>query len=93
MYLFNQVKRLMPLHARKLYFTGMVQPIIDYGCVIWGSCGQSLFMNVHKIMKQYARILLKVKDKRQVSTVTLFYNLGWLPIACSHTVFYYDSNV
>ena len=32
--LFNQVKRLMPLHARKLYFTGMVEPTIDYGCMI-----------------------------------------------------------
>ena len=48
-------------------------------------------MNVHKIMKQYACIILNVKDKRQVSTVTLFCNLGWLPIACSHTVFCCDS--
>ena len=69
MYLFNQVKRLM------LYFTEVVQPIIDYGCVIWGSCGQSLLMNAHKMMKQYARIILNVKDKRRVLTVTLFCNL------------------
>ena len=74
MYLFNQVKRLM------LYFTEVLQPIIDYGCVIWGSCGQSLLMNAHKMMKQYARIILNVKDKRQVSIVTLFCNLGWLQI-------------
>ena len=58
----------------------MVQPIIDYGCVIWASWGQSLLMNVHKIMKQHARIILSVKDKRQVSTVTLICNLGWLQI-------------
>ena len=63
-----------------LYFTEMVQPIIDYGCVIWGSCGQSLLMNVHKMMKQYARIILNVKDKRRVLTVTLFCNLRWLQI-------------
>ena len=80
LYLFNQVKRLMPLHARKLYFSGMVQPLIDYGCVIWGSCGHSLLMNVHKMMKQYARVILNVKDRRQISTVTLFRTLGWLPI-------------
>ena len=67
-------------HARKLYFTQMVQLIIDYGCVIWGSCGQSLLMNVHKMMKQYARIILNVKNKRQISTVTLFCNIRWLPI-------------
>ena len=80
LYLFNQVKRLMPLHARKLYFSGMVQPLIDYGCVIWGSCGHSLLMNVHKMMKQYARVILNEKDRRQISTVTLFRTLGWLPI-------------
>ena len=62
------------------HVTGMVQPIIDYGCVIWGSCGQSLLMNVHIIMKQYARIILNVKEKRQVLTVTLFCNIGWLRI-------------
>ena len=73
LYLFNQVKRLMPIRARKLYFSGMVQPLIDYGCVIWGSCGHVLLLNVHKMMKQYA-------DKREVSTVSLFRTLGWLPI-------------
>ena len=80
MCLFNQVKRLMPLHARKLYFTGIVQTIIDYGCMVWDSCGQSLLMNFHKMMKQYACIILNVKYKRQISTVTLFCNLGRLPI-------------
>ena len=52
LYLFNQVKRLMPIGARKLYLLGMVQPLIDYGCVIWGSCGHVLLLNVHKMMKQ-----------------------------------------
>ena len=79
-YLFNQVKRLLPIHARKLYFSGMVQPLIDYGCAIWSSCGHVLLFNVHKMMKQYARVILNVKDKREVSTVTLFRTLGWLPI-------------
>ena len=78
LYLFNQVKRLMPIRAaRKLYFSGMVQPLIDYGCVIWGSCGHVLLFNVHKMMKQYARVILNVKDNREVSTVTLFRTLGW----------------
>ena len=30
--------------------------------------------------KQYARVILNVKNKREVSTVTLFHKLGWLPI-------------
>jgi len=32
------------------------------------------------MMKQYARVILNVKDQRQISTVTLFCTLGWLPI-------------
>ena len=68
-YLFNQVKRLMPLHSRKLYFTGMVKPLIDSGSVVWGSCGRSLLMNVHKMMKQYAWVILNVKARREISTV------------------------
>ena len=79
LYLFNQMKRLVPLHARELYYTGMVQPLIDYGCVIGGKCGYSLPMNVHKLMKQYARLILHVKDRRHFSNMSLFRSLGWLP--------------
>ena len=34
----------------------------------------------YKMMKQYAGIILNMKDIQQVSTVTLFCTLGWLPI-------------
>ncbi len=37
LYLFNQVKYLMPLSIRKQYFSGLV---MDYGCVIWGKLQQ-----------------------------------------------------
>ena len=82
LYLFNQVKWLMLIHARKLYFSGMVQSLIDYEWVICDSCGRVhiLQSNVHKMIKHYARVILNEKDKRQVSTVTLFRTLGRLPI-------------
>ena len=58
----------MPLHAHKLSAllcsTVIVQPLIDHGFVIWGNCGHSLLMNVHKMMK---RVIMKVKDRRQIS--------------------------
>ena len=54
----------------------MILPLIDYGCVIWESCGHSLLMKVHKMMKQYARVVLNVKDRRHVSTATLFRTIG-----------------
>ncbi len=40
LYLFNQVKYLMPLSSRKQYFSCLVQPVMDYGCVIWGKLQQ-----------------------------------------------------
>ncbi len=33
LYLFNQGKYLMLLSIRKQYFSGLVQPVMDYGCV------------------------------------------------------------
>ena len=61
LYLFHQVKRLMPIRAGKLYFSGMVQPLIDNGCMIWGRCGHVMLLNVHNMMKQYARVILNVR--------------------------------
>ena len=57
----------MPLHVWKLYFTDIVQPLIDYGCVISENCGHNLLMNVHKMMKQYVRVIVNVKERRQIS--------------------------
>ena len=58
----------------------MVLNAYESECMLLGTRQKLRSMNVHKIIKQYARIILNVKDKRQVSTVTLFCNLGWLQI-------------
>ena len=34
LYLFNKIKHLLPLKARQKYYSGLVQPIIYYGCVV-----------------------------------------------------------
>ncbi len=70
---------LMSLSIRKQYFSCLVQPVMDYGCVIWGNCSRDLLIKVHKIMKMYARSILDSKDKRQSSPVKLFQTLGWMP--------------
>ncbi len=80
LYLFNHVKYLMPLSIRKQYVSGLVQPVLDYGCVIWGNCNRYLHIKVHKMMNMYARSILDVKDKRQSSSLKLFQTLGWMPV-------------
>ncbi len=81
-YLLNQVKYkyLIPLSIRKQYFSDLVQPVMDYGCVIWGNCKRDLLIKVHKMMKMYARSILDIKDKRQSSSIKLFQTLGWMPV-------------
>ncbi len=61
-------------------FSGLVQPVMDYGCVIWGNCSRDLLIKVHKLTKMYARSILDIKDKRQSSSVKLFQTLGWMPV-------------
>ncbi len=81
LYLFNQVKYLMPLSIRKhSILSVLVQPVIDYGCVIWGNCSRDLLIKVHKMMKMYARSIFDIKDKRQSSSVKLIQTLGWMPV-------------
>ena len=48
----------------------MIQRLIDYRCVIWGSYGDGFLMKVDEMMKQFARVILNVKDRGQSSTVT-----------------------
>ena len=80
LFLFNSIKHLLPTYTRTMYFDGMVQPLIDYGCTIWGSCSKQLLQRVHKLVKIFGRSILDIKDKREQSTVTIFQRLGWLPI-------------
>ncbi len=60
----------MPLPIRKQYFSGLVQPVMDYGCVIWGNCSRVLLIKMHKMMKMYAISILDMKDK----------TLGWMTV-------------
>ena len=80
LFLFNRIKYLLPQYAKCKYFNGFVQPHIDYGCTIWGSCNKMFLVRVHKVMKLFGRSILNVKNKQSMSTVNIFKNLKWMPI-------------
>ena len=80
LHIFNKIKYLLPLKARKSFYTGLVQPLIDYGCIVWGNCRKELLLKIHVMMKRFARSILDVRDVRQSCTVQLFKELDWLPI-------------
>ncbi len=41
---FYKIKQLM--FVRKKYFGGLVQPVLGYGCVTWGSGSRDLLINI-----------------------------------------------
>ncbi len=80
LYLFNKKKNNMPAFVKKQYFDRLVQPIIDYGCVIWGSGSHDLLLKVHKTAKMYARSMVDIRDKRLIPSIELFEILDIMPI-------------
>ncbi len=63
----------MPLSVSKQYSASLVQPAMDFECVMWGNCCRDLLVKVHKMMKMYARSILDIKNERQSSKLTVNY--------------------
>ncbi len=80
LYLFNKIKNHMPAFVRKQYFDGLVQPVIDYGCVIWGSGSHDLLLKVHITVTLYTRSMIDIRDNRLIPTIELFKILDIMPI-------------
>ena len=80
LYLFNKIKHYLPLGARIRFYEGLVQPIIDYGCVIWGNTTKENLKRIHRLMKMFARSILDIKKAKDSNIVELFMKLGWIPI-------------
>ena len=79
LYILNKTKYLLPLKARTDFFNGLIQPLIDYGCVVWGNCARKSLTKIHRLMKKCARSILDVYDT-DTPTVTLFKELNWVPV-------------
>ena len=55
--LLKRLKKFLPVHARKLLSTSYIQPILDY-CTVWGNCSQANIINIIKLQKRAARVIL-----------------------------------
>ncbi len=80
LHVLNKTKHILPLQSRIDFYSGLIQPIIDYGWVVWRNCRRELLLRAHKAMKMCARFIYDVYDCREVSSVSLFERLDWLPI-------------
>lgn len=81
LYLLQNIKRYLPLEARKLFYNSYILPHFDYCCVIWGNCSQTLMNSLEKLQKRAARIILD-KDyyDYMIRSSDLFSELNWMPI-------------
>ncbi len=68
LHVLSKNKHILPLQSRIDFYNGLIQPIIDYGCVVWGNCRRELLLRIHKAMKMCARSIYDVYDYREVSS-------------------------
>ena len=78
--LLKRIKHLLPHFARVLYYTSVIQPLFDYGDIVWGDKNNCTLMNNLQILQsKAAKIIL---DHPLYSSATEALNsLGWMDLA------------
>ena len=75
--LLKRTEKFLSLKARILFYNSIIQPILDYGVVVWGSYNKWHVQDVVKLHKQCTRIIL---DKKWDTLLrTLLKELNFLP--------------
>ena len=78
LYLLKQIKKYLPLKARKLFYNSYVLPHLDYCSVIWGNCSKTTLAKLLKQQKRAAYIILDNDYSRR--SHELFLELNWMPL-------------
>ena len=77
LYLLSRIKHFLSIETRKLFYNAYIMPHLDYCCVVWGNCNQSLLDKVVRFQKQAARVILHVTDFNTPSE-EMFSTLNWM---------------
>ena len=61
-----------------MLFNALIKPILEYCCIVWGSCSVANLQRLLQLQKRCARLILNstISD----SSVELFDQFGWLPM-------------
>ena len=76
LFLFSKVKKYLDKKCRILFFNSYILPIFDYCCTIWGNCNEDGLLQLTKLQKRAARIILDAPF--YTPSKTLFESLNWL---------------
>ena len=74
--LLKRIKHLLPRYARVLYYNSLVQPLFDYGDLVWGDKNNcTLIQNLQTLQNKAAKVIL---DRASFSSSTeALKTLGW----------------
>ena len=75
--LLKSIKVFLPLCARQSFYRALIQPIIDYACVVWGATKQSNINRIIRLQKYAARVILNVKYPQDMPSAEMFEKLNW----------------
>ena len=75
--LLRKIRKSLPFETRILYYNYYVKPIIEYCCSVWGNCTRDNILQVVKIQKKAARLILDAPPL--TPSKFMFQKLKWLP--------------
>ena len=78
LFLLKKIKPFLSLKERKLFYSSMIMPVLEYGSVIWGDFYVGITERLLKQQKRAARIILDVKKPTDTPSADLFAKLNWL---------------
>ena len=78
--LLKAIKIYLPQCARQSFYKSLIQPIIDYACVIWSATSQYNLDRIIRLQKYATRVILNIKHPQDVPSSELFYELNWMTI-------------
>ena len=75
--LLRHISPYLKKNQRIIYFNAVIKPLMMYASTVWTSCNKEVLERVLRMQKRAARIILEAQ--RTSRTVTLVYNLSWIP--------------
>ena len=79
--LLRRIKSFLFTDARLIFYRAMVAPLYEYGGIIWGDVSKHIAKRITTLQKYAGRIILVIKNPREINSTELFKKLNWLPFS------------
>ena len=80
LFLLKKIKPFLSLKERKLFYSSMIMPVLEYGSVIWGDFYVGITERLLKQQKRAARIILDVKNPQTPQVLIFLPNSTGYPL-------------